>query len=269
MYQLRPDGHPSVDSPNGALRAVSVSVVIPTLNEAKNLPHILPRLPDEVDEVIIVDGASADDTVDVARRLRPDVRIVHQRGRGKGAALATGFSAATGEVIVTLDADGSTDPEEIPRFVHALLDGADYVKGSRFLDGGGSTDITALRRVGNWMLTQLVNVLFGTRYSDLCYGFNALWSRHRHVAANVPGFEVETAMNVRAAKSKLDVVEVPSMEGSRIFGASNLNAARDGWRVLRTILRERFSRATYDALARERALEGALARSAAEERVAA
>jgi glycosyltransferase involved in cell wall biosynthesis len=107
-----------------------ISVVIPTLNEARNLPHVFASLPDDLYEVVVVDGHSVDDSVAVARRLRPDVKIVMQQGTGKGDALASGFAATEGDIIVMLDADGSTDPAEIPRYVEALLDGADFAKGS-------------------------------------------------------------------------------------------------------------------------------------------
>ena len=221
----------------------TISVVIPTLNEAANLPHVLARLPAFVDEVVIVDGHSIDDTIAVARGLRPDVRVVLQDSRGKGNALACGFAAATGDIIVMLDADGSTDPAEIPQFVSALLDGNDFAKGSRFALGGRSSDITPLRRAGNRTLNLLVNMLFGTRYSDLCYGYNAFWSHcleHMQVTCN--GFEVETLINVRVARAGLIVAEVPSVEHERMHGESNLNAIRDGLRVLRTILAERVRR---------------------------
>ncbi len=162
----------------------SVSVVMPTLDEARNLPHVIPRLPAWIDELIVVDGYSTDDTVAVAQELFPDVRVIYQSGQGKGDALRCGIEAARADIVVTLDADGSTAPEEIPRFVHALAQGADLAKGSRYLQGGGSDDLTLLRSTGNKGLTLLVNVLFGTRYSDLCYGYNALWRRraavHRH-----------------------------------------------------------------------------------------
>ena len=227
---------------------------MPTLNEARNLPHVLSKLPPALHEVIIVDGHSVDDTIAIARRLRPDVRIIEQSRSGKGNALACGFAAATGDIIATVDADGSADPAEIPRFVRALLDGADFAKGTRFAPGGGSSDITRLRRLGNRMLSGLVNILCGTRYSDLCYGYNAFWSRHVSVfgldaESPIPadgtriwgdGFEVETLINIRIAQAGLDITEVASYEHPRIHGVSNLNACRDGWRVLRTILVERY-----------------------------
>jgi glycosyltransferase involved in cell wall biosynthesis len=221
---------------------VRVSVVIPTLNEEKNLPHVFARLPDGLHEVIVVDGRSTDDTVEVARRLRPDVRVVMQPGRGKGNALAAGFAACTGEVVVSMDADGSTDPAEIPRFVAALCHGADFVKGSRFAQGGASSDITWTRRLGNRGLNALVNALYGTSYTDLCYGFNAFWVRCLpYMRVDCDGFEVETLVNVRIAKAGLVIHEVPSYERDRIHGTSNLNAVRDGTRVLRTIACERLS----------------------------
>jgi glycosyltransferase involved in cell wall biosynthesis len=220
-----------------------VTVIIPTLNEARNLPHVFARLPHRLHEVIVVDGCSTDDTVEVARFLRPDARIVLQERPGKGDALRCGFEAATGDIIVMLDADGSADPGEIPAFVAALLEGADFAKGSRFHEDGGSADLTRLRRVGNRGLNGVVNVLFGTSYSDLCYGYNAFW-RHCLDAMHVDctGFEVETLINIRIARAGLDIREVPSFERDRIHGQSNLRTFRDGGRVLRTILRERVRR---------------------------
>jgi len=226
---------------NGSITS-RVSVVIPTLNEEKNLPHVFARLPEGLHEVIVVDGHSTDATVAVARRLRPGVRVITQPGRGKGNALAAGFAACTGDIVVTMDADGSTDPAEIPRFVAALCHGADFVKGSRFAQGGGSSDITRLRRLGNRALNALVNALYHTSYTDLCYGYNAFWARCLpYMRVDCDGFEVETLVNVRIAKAGLIIHEVPSHERNRIHGNSHLNAMRDGTRVLVTIALERVS----------------------------
>jgi glycosyltransferase involved in cell wall biosynthesis len=222
------------------LSLVRVSVVVPTLNEADNLPHVFERMPNEIFEVILVDGNSTDGTVEVAKRLWPSLTVVRQSGKGKGNALTCGFWAATGDVIVMLDADGSTDPAEIPRFVAALVAGADFAKGSRFIAGGGSADITAVRRAGNWALAKVVNLIWGGQYSDLCYGYNAFWRRCLpFVSPDCDGFEVETLINIRASRAGLQIHEVPSFEHDRRYGVSNLNARRDGMRVLRTIVSER------------------------------
>jgi glycosyltransferase involved in cell wall biosynthesis len=222
---------------------VTVSVVIPALNEAKNLPYVLPRIPPDVHEVILVDGYSTDDTLEVARALLPAIRVVYQEGRGKGAALRTGFAAATGDLIVMLDADGSTDPAEIPAFVGALRAGFDFAKGSRFLQGGGTADMPLIRQLGNQGFVSLVQLFFGGRYSDLCYGYNAFWRRVLPLLEiDCDGFEVETLMNVRALRANLKIIEVPSFEAKRVYGEGRLKAIPDGWRVLKTIFRERFRR---------------------------
>jgi glycosyltransferase involved in cell wall biosynthesis len=215
----------------------SVTVVIPTLNEAKNLPHVLPRIPGWVSEVILVDGNSQDGTVDVARQLLPSIKIIKETRKGKGRALRSGVEAATGSIIITLDADGSADPAEIPIFVGALLSGADFVKGSRFMQGGGTRDMEWYRRLGNWGFVTLVKLRFGSRFTDLCYGYNAFWRDVWPVLVSddAEGFEIETSMNLRALVARLRVHEVPSMEYRRIHGVSNLNTFKDGWRVLRTI----------------------------------
>jgi glycosyltransferase involved in cell wall biosynthesis len=227
----------------------TVSVVIPAKNEAANLALVLPLLPAEY-EIVLVDGHSVDSTVAVARFFRPDLVLVNQTRKGKGNALACGFLAASGDIIVMFDADCSADPAEIPRFVQALVDGADFAKGSRFTDGGGSEDITWLRQLGNDGLNLLANLGFGTGFTDLCYGYNAFWRDLVSVLdlpdVNAPapedgsmlwgdGFEIETVINCRFAASGARVVEVPSVEKLRVHGESNLNTFRDGFRVLRTI----------------------------------
>ena len=225
-----------------------VSVVVPAMNEARNLPHVAARMPPDVDEIVFVDGSSVDDTVAVGRRLWPDAVHLTQSRKGKGNALACGFEACTGDIIVMIDADGSTDPQEITRYVGALVAGADFAKGSRFVAGGGSADITRIRRVGNRGLNSVVNTLFSCEFTDLCYGYNAFWRTCLEVMQLPPtraatpqwgdGFEIETLINVRVAVNGLEITEVHSFEANRIHGESNLNAVSDGLRVLRTIGQE-------------------------------
>lgn len=219
-----------------------VSVILPTLNEAENLPYVLPsvaKAATEVNEVILIDGHSTDNTIQVAQRLLPDIKAVKQAGKGKGDALRCGFAASTGEIIVVLDADGSMDPQEIPRFVETLVAGADVAKGSRFIRGGGTIDITRLRWMGNRMLNIAVNWLFRIPFTDLCYGYNAFWRECLDFfEVDCDGFEVETQIILRARKANLKIVEVPSYEYPRIYGTSHLRTFRDGWRVLKTIGRE-------------------------------
>ncbi|MEU9184491.1 glycosyltransferase family 2 protein [Streptomyces sp. NPDC048484] len=223
--------------------APPVSVVIPAMNEAENLPYVFKSLPQWIHEVVLVDGNSTDDTVQVARELWPDVKVVEQLGKGKGDALITGFAACTGDIIVMVDADGSADGHEIVSYVSALVSGADFAKGSRFANGGGTDDMTPIRKLGNWALCTVVNRKFGARYTDLCYGYNAFW-RHclDKIDLDCTGFEVETLMNIRVVKAGLKVQEIPSHEYLRIHGASNLRAVRDGIRVLKVILKERSNR---------------------------
>jgi glycosyltransferase involved in cell wall biosynthesis len=231
-----------------------ISAVIPARNEARNLPYVLAALPPGLHEVILVDGHSDDDTIEVARRVRPDITVVRQARRGKGNALVSGFAKVTGDIIVMLDADGSADPGEIPAFVEALASGADFAKGTRFSKGGYSHDITGVRRLGNAQLNRLVNRLFGTRYTDLCYGYNA-FRTFLLPALDLPpadsvglpdnamcwgdGFEIEALINIRAAVAGARIIEVGSTEKIRLHGTSHLNACSDGLRVLRTILAER------------------------------
>jgi len=267
----------------------TVSVVVPTLNEERNIAYVLDRLPDMVSQVVLVDGGSKDATIANAVAARPDIEVVQQTRKGKGNALACGFARTTGDIVVMIDADGSTDPGEIPSFVDALCRGADFAKGSRFRRGGGSTDITPLRRLGNEGLNAMVNVLFGTRYTDLCYGYNAFW-RSVIPAMALPavgtpggapqwgdGFEVETLMNIRVSINGLVIEEVASHEAERRYGESNLRTFRDGRRVLRTVIREyvdrprpvrptvrqRLSASAGGARAAGRAVAGLLMRSGA------
>jgi len=252
--------------PESAVRR-GVSLVIPVRNEARNIASVLEQVEHDVDEIILVDGNSSDVTLITARAYRPDVRIVAQQGTGKGSALRTGFQAATGEIVVMMDADGSMSPQEIRHYLHFLANGYDFVKGSRFLSGGGSLDITWYRGLGNWFLLTVFNSLYDSHLTDLCYGFCAFHRRYlEHLHLSATGFEIEAEMTVRAMQAGLRIAEVPSLELPRRTGESNLHAIRDGIRVLRTVLRHHrsgFSGHLYQAARQAAGREAAVAEATA------
>jgi glycosyltransferase involved in cell wall biosynthesis len=230
-----------------------VSLVIPVRNEARNIAWVLEQIADDVDEIILVDGDSTDATLITARSYRPDIKVVPQEGAGKGSALRTGFFAAKGDLIVMMDADGSMAPQEIRHYVHFLCNGYDFVKGSRFIGGGGSLDITKFRRLGNWFLLTVFNSIYDADLTDLCYGFCAFHRRYLELLQlSATGFEIEAEMTVRAMQAGLRIAEVPSLELPRRSGKSNLRAVRDGTRVLRTVLKGHRSGNVLEALANRR-----------------
>jgi len=223
-----------------AERRLSITALICTLNEEEALPHVLPRIPDWVDEVLLVDGHSTDNTVTVAKRLRPDVRIVHQAKRGKGDALKYGIEQANGAIIVTLDADGTTDPQDMPRFVEPLLRGYDFVKGSRF---ALSRPVGKPRHriFGNWVIVTTHNILYRTNYTDLCSGYNAFW-KQAIARIDLSGWadQEEPLLNARVRKAGLKVLEVGHHDKGRTDGETKQPSWRQGSGAIRTVIRERF-----------------------------
>jgi glycosyltransferase involved in cell wall biosynthesis len=218
----------------------TVSVVIPTLNEAGNIPYVLNTIPSWVHEVVIVDGRSTDDTERIARLLHPGVKVVHELTPGKGAALRAGLYAASGDYLIVMDADGSMDGMRLQDFREVMDRGAQFVKGSRFIEGGGSADITRIRALGDAGIRLLLRVFFGARYSDATYGYFAVRSDCRdHLNIDTDGFESEILIVIRAYRSGLRIAEVPCFEANRIYGNSNLSAAKDGLRIAVIIMREK------------------------------
>jgi hypothetical protein len=220
----------------------TVSVVVPALNEEESIGWVIDNIPTWVNEIVLVDGLSTDGTELVVTDRFPDAVIVHQPNRGKGAALRAGFHAASSDIVVMIDADGSTDPREMGRFIDALIACADFVKGSRNLTGGGSIDFTLLRHLGNLAFTHACNLLFNTRFSDLCYGYCAFWRADLdRLALTADGFEIEMELITSAIQTGMTITEVPSLELQRRAGESNLNAWKDGKRVLKTLIKQRLT----------------------------
>jgi glycosyltransferase involved in cell wall biosynthesis len=221
------------------MKSPYVSVVIPTLNEEQNIANLLhqvePMLKGYDYEIIIVDGYSKDKTVRIAKSM--GARILYDNW-GKGAALTKGTSAAKGKIIVAMDADLSNRARELKLLIAGIETGYDICMGSRFLTGGGSDDMPFVRKVGNGVFVAIVNIFYGSRYTDLCYGY-------RSFARGVPqklglgekGFGIEAEISIKAMKKHMKVLEVPSYEKKREAGVAKLLTLRDGWAILKTIIR--------------------------------
>ena len=219
----------------------TITVLVCTFNEEENLPNMLPKIPEWVDEVLLVDGRSSDNSVEAAKRLRPGIHILYQPGKGKGDALRYGIQSAKGDIIVTLDADDTTDPAEMHKFIEPLLKGYDFAKGSRF----------ALRLphnkpwhriLGNWIIVMTFNIVFFTKHTDLCSGYNAFWRKamKRVNLWSADDFEDEPLINARVRKAGLKVIEVGHLDRGRHGGVSKAPSWRQGFKAIKTILRERF-----------------------------
>ncbi len=216
-----------------------VSVVIPTLNEEGNIGMVIKGVRQAMDsfsyEIIVVDGYSEDRTAELAAKM--GARIVYDR-KGKGSALRKGFKAARGKIIISMDADLSNEPRELRLLIDSIEIGYDIAMGSRFITGGGTEDMPFLRRVGNKFFVFLVNVLFSANYSDMCYGYRSF---RRNIIGSLglveDGFGIETEINVKAAKRRLKVIEIPSNEKRREYGSGKLRTFSDGYVILSTILR--------------------------------
>jgi glycosyltransferase involved in cell wall biosynthesis len=223
-----------------AERKLRITVLICTLNEEENIPHVLPRIPDWVDEVLVVDGHSTDSTVAAVRGLRPDARILCQPGRGKGDALKYGVEQASGHIIVTLDADGETDPQDIPKFIEPLLQGYDFAKGSRLASGRPSR-MPRYRWLGNKILVLTCNLLYGTRYTDICSGYSAFWKRaFSNIELTYDNCEMEQQLLVRVKKAGMKIAEVAHGSDGRISGDSKINGIRQGFIDWLVVVGERF-----------------------------
>jgi glycosyltransferase involved in cell wall biosynthesis len=193
-----------------------------------------------VDEILLIDGNSTDRTVEVAKQLRPDIKVLLQPDKGKGNALRYGIQQARGDIIVTLDADGETNPEDIPRFIEPLLDGYDFAKGSRFIDGR-PPNMPWYRWFGNRVLTATSNLLHGTKYTDICSGYNAYWrSAFLRLKLTYNGFEMEQETLVKIKKAGSKVIEVYHYDAGRLGNTSKVSVLKQGLVDLIVIIRERF-----------------------------
>jgi len=221
-------------------KKTTITALVFTLNEADNLPYILPDIPDWVDEILLIDGHSTDNTVKIAKELCPRIRIEYQPGKGKGDAMKYGFKEAKGEILVTLDADGATDPKEMERFILPLLEGYDFAKGTR-LKVRSEWRGRWHRYLANKSFVVITNLLYGSNFSDLCAGYNAFWKRSiERLQFSENGYENEPLMYIRAIKAGLKITEVSFRDNGRFFGSTKEDSLRQGWLTIKTIFREKF-----------------------------
>ena len=216
-----------------------IEAVVPTLNEAPTIGYILDEVKKYVDKILVIDGNSTDDTLEIVQKK--GARVIVQETKGKGAALREALQVVHGNIVIFIDADGSMQPQEIPRYLQELDNGTDVVKGSRFLAKGSTDDMSFLRFLGNMFFVKLVNFIWSAKFSDLCYGFIAL--NENAITKLAPAltsdnFEIETEIVIKAHKLGLTIKEVPSVELRRQYGASNLRTIRDGFSIFMTILKQ-------------------------------
>ncbi len=222
---------------NSKSRRPYVSIVVPTFNERTNIRRMIAGVRNSLRgipyEIIVVDRHSDDGTAAIARSM--GARIIYE-DKGKGNALRIGFSKARGRIIISMDADMSHRPDELRLLISGIEVGYDVCMGSRFLVGGGTEDMPLFRKFGNKVFIALVNLVYGTHYSDLCYGYRSMTRdavRRLHLSS--VGFGIEAEINIKAKKAGLRVLEVPSYEKRRSAGRGKLRAFRDGYSILRTI----------------------------------
>ncbi len=227
-------------------RYPKVSVVIPVYNnESRGLEFVLESIPPTVSEVIlVVGGRLTEDIALAAEQLFPSVRIVKQTGKHKDEALKEGFARCTGDIITLLAADGTTNPNEIPRFIEALQAGCAFAKGSRFIKGGRSNNSTIIGHLGSYGLSRLVRILFRTQISDPCYGYNAFWRRYlddveinRNDLFGDSGGNFKTSLCLRLLDSALKVAEVPSVERPSDDKQGERPSFSEAWQMLKALVR--------------------------------
>lgn len=218
------------------------TLVVPVLNEIEAVQIIMPQIdPAWVDEILVIDGGSTDGTVEW---LQQQGYTVHsQNGRGFGTGMLLGMRLASGDIIVEFTPDGNALPEIIPTLVAAIESGFDLVIASRYLENAKSEDDDVVTRFGNWMFTTIVNVLFGSRYTDSLVGFRAFRkSAALGLDMNAKGLSWPCQSSIRFAEDEFRVTEIPGDEPKRIGGERKMRPIKTGWEILTLIFREYFRR---------------------------
>ena len=217
---------------------LKTSIVIPTLNEEKNLPYLLDEISNSYTsaELIVVDGYSDDRTVEIAKKY--NCKILYDR-KGKGSAMRKGIQKAKGKIIVLMDADNSMIPNEIQFFIKEIEDGCDLCLGSRFMKGGGTDDMPFIRIIGNKFFVKLINFFWKVNFTDTIYGFKSLKkSIIKDLNLKSNSFDIEVEITIKAVKNNLKIKEIPAFERKRLYGYGKLRTFLDGWIIFKKIFNE-------------------------------
>ena len=221
---------------------MKISLIIPTQNEAGAIGQVLKELPKRcVDEIIVVDGHSTDQTTREAKTLlRPKIdQLILQKSSGFGRAVLQGLGRAKGDVLIIMNGDGSHDPKDIPLLIKKITEGYDYVLASRYAPGGKSEDDTQVTFLGNKIFTWLTNFVHGTCVFDSLYFFTAITRKgFKKLQLTSPGFELCIETLIKAHRAGLIFGEVPVIERPRLAGKTKVNALRDGFKILKMILKK-------------------------------
>ncbi len=224
-----------------------VSIILTSYNEEKNIGRTIKDCKALKKffpiEIIVVDAASKDKTIEIAKRMKVDRILRFPFKRGKGADFWAGGLLASGDYIIQIDTDHQFQPNEIPVFVEALDKGADVVIGTRF--GGGKIEkgsVSFRNYFGNWVMSAATSVACGRKITDVMAGFKgfkknaflALDLKERH-------FEYEAETVTKACRMGMNLVQLPITYTKRLGGTSGIRALQDGINVLKAIGKVYFS----------------------------
>ena len=222
-----------------------ISVIIPAYNEEPNLglvledtKHILQKM-GVPHEIIVVNDGSRDDTANVARK-HSVILIDYDKNLGKGAALIKGFRRARGNIVVTMDADGSHRAEDIPFLLSPMLNGGslEAIVGSRFVDEKGRRSTSSLHLIGNRIINALILMATGRYISDSQSGFRAYKKNALgKIALHSSGFDIESEMTIKMLKKGFKFMEIPIRCDPRMNGLTRVNAFQDGFNIVKTIIK--------------------------------
>ena len=222
-----------------------ISVIIPAYNEEPNLGLVLGDTKNILEnmgfpyEIIVVNDGSQDNTADIARKYGV-ILINNDENLGKGAALINGFRRAKGNIVVTLDADGSHRAEDIPLLISPMLNGEslEAIVGSRFVDEKGRRSTSNLHLIGNRIINALILMVTGRYLSDSQSGFRAYKKNALgKIALHSSGFDIESEMTIKMLKKGFRIMEVPIRCDPRMNGLTRVNSFQDGFNIVKTIIK--------------------------------